>query len=50
LFKGHKKDKTLFLVLLFLWHKETSKLQEYRQKVSSKLRLRLAWLCTGAHY
>jgi len=38
------------MVLLFVCHKQTSKLQENHQKCSSKLRLSLAWPCTGAHY
>ena len=33
----------MFVVLLFLCHIETSKLQEYTQKFSSKFRLSLAW-------
>jgi len=48
LFKG-QKSQTLFVVLLFLGHKETSKLQEYDYKFSSKLRLSLVWHCAGDH-
>ena len=38
------------MVLPFLCHKETSKLQEYHEYFFSKLRLSLAWDCTRAHY
>jgi len=50
LFKGQKESQTLFVVLPFLCHKETSKLQEYHEYFFSKLRLSLAWDCTRAHY
>ena len=46
--KASKKSN--FVVLLFFCHKETSRLQEYHSKLSSKLSLSLAWPCTGANY
>jgi len=55
--KVRKKAK-LFVVLLFLCHKEISKLEEYRKKISSKSRLlclALSWssllmVCEIAHF
>ena len=44
--KGQKKCQTVFAVLPCLCHKKTFKLQE---KKYLKLRLSLAWHCTGAH-
>jgi len=52
---GQKKAKLIvqkpkFVVLLFICHKETSKLQEYHYKFSSKSRLSLAWPHTEPYY
>jgi len=43
-------SQTLFVILLVLCHKEASKLKEYHQKFSSKLRLTFAYPSTGAYY
>jgi len=36
----------LFVVLQFLWQKETSELQEHHQNFCPKLRLSLSWACS----
>jgi len=47
--RGKKKSEIAFVVLSFLCHKKTFKLQEYQKKFSSK-RLCFARHCTRAHY
>jgi len=47
--KARKKPNCICGIVIPLSQK-TFKLQEYQKCFSSKLRLSLAWHCTGAHY